>query len=386
MAVENIGILIPTKIPAYVDDADIKSALRAYHYGSYDFDPNETDPAELLTPSIAKTIYDIQTDITALEAKKFASAQNNVPVAGDFPPNALQDDFIWVDKNAATPTVPNSATAVYTNSAPSTYLANGLIWVDKDTSPKEMYAYNSTTSTFDLINIGPSGIIAVNAPITNSGTNTSANLSLGYGYGLTTSSSNLVVDNTVLMPISTVQSWSGQSSTALDIMPRWTVNSSSTISNGTVYFYYFTPLFNFTATNISMSSAEIASAGATLARMGVYSVNPSTQTLSLVARTESDTTLFQSTNTVYTKAFNTTGGYPSTYSFVAGTRYAASVILVGQTTDAKLASSGSAGYSQIAGLSPKMVASVSSESDLGTTITNANATASNNAPVWVRFT
>jgi hypothetical protein len=120
--------------------------------------------------------------------------------------------------------------------------------------------------------------------------------------------------------------------------------------------------------------------------MGVYSVNPSTQALSLVARTESDTTLFQSTNTVYTKTFNTTGGYPSTYSFVAGTRYAASVILVGQTTNAKLASSGSAGYSQIAGLSPKMVASVSSESDLGTTVTNANATASNNAPAWVRFT
>ena len=386
MAVENIGILIPTKIPAYVDDADIKSALRAYHYGSYDFDPNETDPAELLTPSIAKTIYDIHTDITALENKKFASAQNNVPVAGDFPPNALQDDFIWVDKNGTTPTVPNSATAVYTITQPSSNLANGLIWVDKDTSPKEMYAYNSSTSTFDLINIGPSGIVAVNAPITNSGTNTSANLSLGYGYGLTTSSSNLVVDSTVVMPVSTLQSWSGQSSTALDIMPRWTVNSSSTISNGTVYFYYFTPLFNFTATNISMSSAEIASAGATLARMGVYLVNPSTQALSLVARTESDTALFQSINTVYTKAFNTTGGYPSTYSFVAGTRYAASVILVGQTTDAKLASSGSAGYSQIAGLSPKMVASVSSESDLGTTVTNANATASNNAPAWVRFT
>jgi hypothetical protein len=169
-------------------------------------------------------------------------------------------------------------------------------------------------------------------------------------------------------------------------MPRWTVNSSSTISNETIYFYYFTPLFNFTATNISMSSAEIASAGATLARMGVYTVNPSTQALSLVARTESDTTLFQSTNTVYTKAFNTTGGYPSTYSFVAGTRYAASVILVGQTTDAKLASSGSAGYSQIAGLSPKMVASVSAESDLGPTVANSNATASSNAPAWVRFT
>ena len=45
MAVENIGSLVPTKIPALADDADIQDALKAYHYGSYDFDTAETDPA-----------------------------------------------------------------------------------------------------------------------------------------------------------------------------------------------------------------------------------------------------------------------------------------------------------------------------------------------------
>lgn len=64
MAVEDIGELIPTKIPGYADPADIQAALRAYHYGSYDFDFNETDPNNLISPSMAKTIYDIQDDIT----------------------------------------------------------------------------------------------------------------------------------------------------------------------------------------------------------------------------------------------------------------------------------------------------------------------------------
>ncbi len=63
MAAENIGILIPTKIPGYVDTADIQAALRLYHYGSYDFDPNESNPTELINPSIAYTLYDLQDQI-----------------------------------------------------------------------------------------------------------------------------------------------------------------------------------------------------------------------------------------------------------------------------------------------------------------------------------
>jgi hypothetical protein len=67
MAVESIGNLIPTKIPGYTDAADIQAALRAYHYGSYTFDVNETNKANLISPSIAKTISDIQDSITAVD-------------------------------------------------------------------------------------------------------------------------------------------------------------------------------------------------------------------------------------------------------------------------------------------------------------------------------
>ena len=68
MAIEPIGELVPTYVPGYADDADIQAALRIYHYGSDTFDINETDPAELPAASIAKTIIDIQDDVSALQS------------------------------------------------------------------------------------------------------------------------------------------------------------------------------------------------------------------------------------------------------------------------------------------------------------------------------
>jgi hypothetical protein len=134
MAVENIGALIQTKIPGYADAADIQAALRAYHYGSLTFDPAETNPANLLSPSIAKTIYDIQTDITALEAKPSSGGEvdTTVPAAADFTPTEIPDGFIWVDEDGSLGGGPVGATAVFTNSAPTTSLTTGTVWVDKD--------------------------------------------------------------------------------------------------------------------------------------------------------------------------------------------------------------------------------------------------------------
>ena len=134
MAVENIGALVPTKIPGYADAADIQAALRAYHYGSLTFDPAETDPEELLTPSIAKTIYDIQSDITTLENRPSSGGDvdDDAPVAGDFTPAEIPNGYIWVDSNGTIGGQPTSATAIFTNSSPTTSLTTGLIWVDKD--------------------------------------------------------------------------------------------------------------------------------------------------------------------------------------------------------------------------------------------------------------
>lgn len=158
MAVENIGSLVPTKIPALADDADIQDALRAYHYGSYDFDTAETDPAELLNPSIAYTINNLQDQIddqTVLElaARNISSAQNSAPVAANFTAFSatIPNGYIWVDKDAAAPVGYISATSVYTATQPTTGLANGVIWIKKGSSPLEMYVYNGDTSTFNQV-------------------------------------------------------------------------------------------------------------------------------------------------------------------------------------------------------------------------------------------
>jgi hypothetical protein len=158
MAVENIGNLVPTKIPALIDDANIQDALKAYHYGSYDFDTAETDTAELLNPSIAYTINDLQEQIddqVALElaARNISSAQNSAPVAANFTAFSatIPNGYIWVDKDAAAPVGYISATSIYTATQPTTGLANGVIWIKKGSSPLEMYVYNSDTSSFDQV-------------------------------------------------------------------------------------------------------------------------------------------------------------------------------------------------------------------------------------------
>jgi hypothetical protein len=158
MAVENIGSLVPTKIPALIDDANIQDALRAYHYGSYDFDTAETDPAELLNPSIAYTINDLQDQIndnadTEEAARDISRASTTAPVAGNFTSFSatIPDGYIWLDKDSSAGVGYYAATSVYTATAPTTNLANGLIWIEKGSSPLTMYVYNADTSNWDEI-------------------------------------------------------------------------------------------------------------------------------------------------------------------------------------------------------------------------------------------
>ena len=158
MAVENIGNLVPTKIPALSDDANIQDALKAYHYGSYTFDTAETNTANLLNPSIAYTITNLQSQITtkaALEvaARDSSRATTTAPTAAAFTAfsNTIPDGYVWLDKDSSAGVGYYAATSVYTTTAPSTNLANGLIWIKKGSSPLEMYVYNGDTSVFNRV-------------------------------------------------------------------------------------------------------------------------------------------------------------------------------------------------------------------------------------------
>ena len=134
MAAESIGVLIPTAIPGYADAADFQAALRVYHYGEYAYNPANTSPGSLVTPSMAKTIYDIQQDIVDLENRPSSGGDvaNTAPVPGDFTPAEIPNGYIWVDQDGTIGGQPISATSVFTNSVPTSDLSTGVIWVDKD--------------------------------------------------------------------------------------------------------------------------------------------------------------------------------------------------------------------------------------------------------------
>ena len=135
MAVEDIGVLVPTKIPGLADAADIQEALRVYHYGGSGY---EATSAQTSLPSIgiARTLLEIQDDITDLENRPSSGGDvdTTAPVAGDFTPSGIPNGYIWVDEDGTLGGAPTGATAVFTNSAPTSSITTGTIWVDKDST------------------------------------------------------------------------------------------------------------------------------------------------------------------------------------------------------------------------------------------------------------
>lgn len=168
----------------------------------------------------------------------------------------------------------------------------------------------------------------------------------------------------------TLQGFTNQLAAGIDTFDRYMAITLALVS-GTVYLTTFTPTKTITVSQISMGTYTPASAGLTLARMGLYTFDETTFTL--VARTASDTTLFNSINTVYTRVFDTTGGYPSSYTLQAGVRYALGVICVG-TTMPEVASSLGLNSTIISNLAPRMRQVQSGQTDLVTPITSFGPT------------
>ena len=116
MAAESIGTLVPTKIPGLSDAADIQAALRLYHYGSYTFDTAETVAANLVNPSVAYTINNLQTQISALSGGSAIQA-TSFNAKGDLLSASANDTLSVL-------TVGSNAKVLTANSATTT----GLEW------------------------------------------------------------------------------------------------------------------------------------------------------------------------------------------------------------------------------------------------------------------
>ena len=157
----------------------------------------------------------------------------------------------------------------------------------------------------------------------------------------------------------------GMPTAAIDVAPRWD-NQTATLVSGTTYFTFFTPLKTLNLDEISVSSAGTASAGATLVRFGLYTYDETTATL--VAATASDTTIFSTRNTLYTRAFSTGGSLPANYTLQAGVRYGLAVLWIGTTAGNAYVAYGFAPGS-VASLSPKLNGAITSQTDLPATAT-----------------
>lgn len=170
-----------------------------------------------------------------------------------------------------------------------------------------------------------------------------------------------------------------QSLSVVDVTPR-SGNSSATLTSGNVYFTFFTPMWSSTVNSISVASATVLTSGTSLIRFGLYTFNDATGEATLVARTASSTTIFNSANTLATLLFSTTGGFPSTYTLVPGTRYALGVIVVASTPGSVYTANPQPLV--LSSLSPRTTGVVGGQTDLPTTTTVSSASS---VAVWGRF-
>jgi hypothetical protein len=132
MATESIGELVPTKIPGYADAADIQAALRVYHYGTYDFDINETNTTNLVSPSMAYTINDIQNQIDNIDTIGTAVLTSKGALISAS--SASTPSILAVGSNGKVLTANSGTTTGLEWAAPEVTLSNSITFSNKTIS------------------------------------------------------------------------------------------------------------------------------------------------------------------------------------------------------------------------------------------------------------
>lgn len=142
MASETIGTIYPTKIPGYVDNADIQAAFKLYHYGSLEYNSSNSDVANLVNPSIAYTLNNLQTQVTDLDPSGSVS-KSVIDAKGDLIVGSANDavDNLALGTNGHILTVDSAQTLGMKWAAPSVTTSNTATLTNKTIT----YADNTLT-------------------------------------------------------------------------------------------------------------------------------------------------------------------------------------------------------------------------------------------------
>jgi len=159
------------------------------------------------------------------------------------------------------------------------------------------------------------------------------------------------------------------SSNIIANIPHYSAIANNAAVAGQVKLMRIVPWKSVTVSNIAIGTAAVSSSGLTLARFGIYTRSGTTFTL--VARTNSDTTIGNTSSTKYTRALSTTGGYPATYAMTAGSEYWVGFIFTGTTMPTVLSHTNIATPSSGASIFGYTTYFQSSQTDLPATVTGS---------------
>lgn len=201
---ESIGSLYPTKIPSLSETADIQEALRLYHYGapsgtgSGQYDPTNTTLSNLVNPSIAYSLYNLQTQISSISGSLGVQASN------------------WTAKGVlvtATAASTLSALSVGTNgqvlTADSTK-SNGLSWATPIVTDVNAVTLSNKTLLLPKIS-SASGIADVNG-----------NLLISFPTAVTSAVNYITVNNTVTTGIPSIAATGSDTNISLNLVSKGT--------------------------------------------------------------------------------------------------------------------------------------------------------------------
>lgn len=133
--------------------------------------------------------------------------------------------------------------------------------------------------------------------------------------------------------------------------------STNTLTNGLLRLTFFTARKTESCSQVRTRTGAQAQVGATLCRIGIYTVDASDNLTALVASTTNDTALWSAGSTTYTKALT------ASFTKTRGQRYAVGLLEVGSSTAANAFGTVGPEANEAAQV-PRLSGTVSSLSDL----------------------